>query len=993
MNFQSLARFFLISLFCVFSFLASAQYWQQEVNSKIKVELNPDINQLNAIIDIEYINHSPNSLQEIYFHLWANAHSSKKTKYVEQQLALGNKDPYVYAEKLQGNIDGLSFTVDGISAKHSIFENQKDIAVLTLNEPLLPGQSIQIKTPFQVQLPPLKSRMGVDGHLYSITQWYPKPAVYDHEGWHPMSYLDLGEFYNEFGSFDVEITLPGNMVVAATGELKTQSEIDWLSQIAKATQVGIQNDYKFESVQLIKNRHGKKTIRFQQNLVHDFAWFASTDFLVLEEVSNVKNQDSENILLQSFFPEESVFQWEKTNSILRNSLQFMTDKVGLYPYKNYKAVGGTLGAGAGMEYPMVTIIGENFNDLELKGTIIHEFIHSYFQGILGNNERRFAWMDESLTSFYTEWILAEEVNVKTLNFESGKEMHDVLFSNQKALPIQTNSESYNSSQYYESVYSSGAKAINYLREYLGDELFTASMKNYYQNWKFKHPSPSDFQNAFATEKDNLKWWLRDIVQENKSIDYKFISLKNGIATVKNKGEVAAPFTLDLVRENQIIETTWVGGFFGEKKIELPANWQSAQTVNIFQRPIYFETNRVNNTRTVRNKKVAPLKVNFLGDLNYVDSIGTSKNIFVSPTLGWNASDKLMFGAVVTNSRMRKTPFEYELYPMYSMHTKDINGLAKFKYHLSSKKDWLKEVDLFTTTRHFNFLKSEKYELDYYRNELGVELKLNHEQEFPTYFDKTFKASAVINLVEPRGYDPVLMQTVKKPLEPVMFYNLQYSRKNERVINPNEFRVNIQGHQDFAKAFASYQYRYDFAKPNRFVRFRSFLGAVIAKSDTMPFQANFSATSRTGVSDYDFSHLMLSREIPIDLASNQIYEADGGLKIARSYATLGEVYGKTMASINLESTLPVELPLGRLFAYADLAAFDKVVETNDQKAAMLYDAGVSFQIKDFIKIYYPVLLSGEFKPETDIEPYGFKEKVSFQLNIRPFEIKEKFRKRF
>lgn len=993
MNVQRIARTICSSFLLVLPFSLLAQYWQQEVHSKIEVELHPETNRLNATIEIEYINHSPNTLHEIYFHLWANAHSSKETKYVEQQLALGNKEPYVNADKQFGSIDELSFMVDGISAKHSIFENQKDIAVLKLNEPLLPGKAIQITTPFQVQLPPLKSRMGVDGHLYSITQWYPKPAVYDHEGWHPMSYLDIGEFYGEFGSFDVKITLPSNMVVAATGELQTESEIDWLGQIAQATQKGIENDYEFEQAKLIKNRHGQKTIHFQQDLVHDFAWFASKDFFVLEELSNVKNQNDDNILLQSFFPEESVFQWENTNNILKNSLQFMTDKVGIYPYQNYKAVGGTLGAGSGMEYPMVTIIGENYNDLQLKHTIIHEFIHSYFQGVLGNDERRFAWLDESLTSFYTEWLLAEEVDVKTLNFESGKEIHDVLYSNQKSLPIQTNSENYNDFQYYESVYSSGAKAINYLREYLGDEQFTNSMKSYYQNWQFKHPSPSDFQKAFATEKDNLNWWLQDIIQQNKPIDYQLVSVKNGIATVKNKGEVAAPFTLDFVKDNQIIETTWVDGFSGEQNIELSTNWQDAETVSIFQRPIYFETNRANNARTINNKKVSPLKVNSFWSSNYVDSIGKSQPIFVSPILGWNASDKFMLGGMITNTRLIKKPFEYEIYPMYSLHTKDVNGLAKVEYHIPSKKDWLKEVDVFASTRHFNFLKSDKYELDYYRNEFGAELKLNHKEEFPTYFDKRLKASAVVNLVEPRGYDPILMQTVKKPLEPVVFYNLQYNRKNERAINPNQLNVSVQGHQDFAKASASYQYRYDFAKPNRFVRFRSFLGTVIAKSDEMPFRANFSATSRTGLADYDFSHLMLSREMPIDFASNQIYEADGGLKVARSYATLGEVYGKTMAAINLEPTLPIELPFGQLFAYADLVAFDKVVETNDQKAAMLYNAGVSFQIKDFIKVYYPLLLSDEFKPETDIEPYGFKEKVSFQLNIRPFEMKDKLRKKF
>lgn len=992
MNTQQISRVLVSIIFVVVSFYSTAQYWQQEVNSVIDVELNPTKNQLNATIEIEYINHSPDTLHEIYFHLWANAYASKESNYVKQQLALGNKEPYIHEKTQFGGIDGLAFMVDGVSANYSIFENQADVAILKLNEPLLSGESIHITTPFQVQLPPLISRMGVDNGVYSITQWYPKPAVYDQAGWHPMSYLDLGEFYSEFGSFDVKITLPSSMVVAATGELKTESERNWLSQLAKETELGIKNEYEFATANFLKNRYGKKTIRYQQDFVHDFAWFASNDFLLLETHSDTNNKEGEPILIQSYFLPDSVFQWEKTNEIIANAVRFMTEKVGNYPYQNYKAVSGSVGAGLGMEYPMITIIGENYNDLALKGTIVHEFIHSYFQGVLANNERLYAWLDESLTSFYTEWFLAKEVNVTHLNFEEGRAVNDWLYSNQKSKPIQTNAEAYNDIQYYDSVYARGAKALNYLMEYLGEVRFTNSMKKYYKAWQFKHPLPSDFQTAFATETDNLDWWSKELLHQNRSLDYQLVSVKEGRAVVKNKGEVAAPFTLDLVKENQIIKTIWVDGFKGINEIELPEDWQEVDLIRIFHRPIYYETNRLNNTRSVSNKKNVPLKIRSFLALNQPDSIGFMRNVFVAPLLGWNASDKLMFGGVVTNSKLIKKPFEYEVYPLFSLQTKDLNGLAKAEYHILPKQDWLNEVTMFASTRHFNYLKSDKYELEYYRNELGVEVALNHEDEFPTDLAKHLRASTVVNLVEPRGYDPIQMKTVKKPLEPATFYNLEYSRKNKRKINPNQFSVKAQGHNDFVKAYASYQYRYDFAKPNRFVRFRSFIGSVLFSRETMPFSANFLATSRTGTSDYDYSQLMFSRERPIDFASNQIVTADGGLKIARSYATLGEVYGKTMAAINLESTLPIQLPIGQLFAYADLAAFDKVVETNDQKTAMLYDAGVSYQVNDFVKVYYPVLLSKIFKPETDIEPYGVKEKLSFELSINPFQLKTKLREK-
>ncbi|MCK7473948.1 MAG: hypothetical protein MZV49_11405 [Rhodopseudomonas palustris] len=185
------------------------------------------------IEEIEYINNSPNELEYIYFHLWPNAYKNGETALAKQKGKFNNWHEY---ESMIGYIDSLDFKINGQSAKWEIDSKHIDIRKLILNNPLKPGEKIKITTPFYVKIPYCTiSRLGHGGQSYQITQWYPKPAVYDKYGWHQFPYLNMGEFYSEFGSFDVSITLPQNYVVGATGDLQNPEELIWLDELAKRT--------------------------------------------------------------------------------------------------------------------------------------------------------------------------------------------------------------------------------------------------------------------------------------------------------------------------------------------------------------------------------------------------------------------------------------------------------------------------------------------------------------------------------------------------------------------------------------------------------------------------------------------------------------------------------------------------------------------------------------------------------------------------------------
>ncbi|NJK97378.1 MAG: M1 family metallopeptidase [Bacteroidales bacterium] len=272
-----------------------------------------------------------------------------------------------------------------------------DILKLILNKPLRSGEKITITTPFRVKFPMGGiSRMGHIGQSYQVTQWYPKPAVYDMKGWHPIPYLDQGEFYSEFGSFDVSITIPQNYVVAATGELQTPSEIDWLNQLAE-------RDAKVDSFtsKVTKQESDStfKTIRYKEKNVHDFAWFADKYFRVLKG-NVVLPASGDTVITWAFFPWSKGKLWKKAPEYLHDAVYSYSRWLGDYPYKNCTALEGPLGAGGGMEYPGITIVSSGGSAIGLDQVITHEVGHNWLYGILAFNERDFPYLDEGLNTYY-----------------------------------------------------------------------------------------------------------------------------------------------------------------------------------------------------------------------------------------------------------------------------------------------------------------------------------------------------------------------------------------------------------------------------------------------------------------------------------------------------------------------------------------------------------------------------------------------------------------
>jgi hypothetical protein len=596
---------FLISISALFSGAIPDDYFQQYVEYDIDATLNDKDHTLSSHLTLKYTNNSNDTLDFIWFHLWPNAYKNNETAFAKQQLRLGSTKFFYSEEKNRGYIDNLMFEVNNEKVKLEIHNEWIDVAKVTLNNPLIPGETIIITTPFFVKIPNVFSRLGHTGKHYEMTQWYPKPAVYDKDGWHEMPYLNMGEFYSEFGTFDVKITLPEEYVVMATGDLiNGEKEYRWLDSLSiegkkfldmpdKGIKKWIKESKKEKSKQKknkdkLKKNSNFKTLHFHQKNVHDFAWFADKNYIVQKGELELPNSKNKVTLWSMYLPKNAVL-WKKSIEYLHDSGYWYSKFYGDYPYKHITAVDGDMSAGGGMEYPNITVIAKMPSRDLLEMVIMHEVGHNWFYGIIGSNERDHAWMDEGLNE-YSNFRYWE----KKYGMDSGMQVSDkfvkylILRNNTfrwmnmigcqrqcfrgDAQIIDQHSDKFQSSNYGSMVYSKTASLTRYLQDYLGEPKMDEIMQDYVETWKFKHPSPEDFKQIFSKHIDkNLDWYFDDGLKSVKNIDLKIKKDKNDFY-LYNQGDVLSPGYVEFYDKNNILlDSLWVDGFKDKFLLSHPQN--------------------------------------------------------------------------------------------------------------------------------------------------------------------------------------------------------------------------------------------------------------------------------------------------------------------------------------------------------------------------------------------------------------------------------------
>ena len=467
----------LIFFYCLITaaYCQPADYWQQQVNYKIDVVLNDVDNTLDGSVKMQYYNNSNDTLRFIWFHVWPNAYKNDKTAFSDQLLENGRKDFYFSNDDKRGYINRLDFKVDGITALITDHPQHQDIIKLVLPVPLAPKTSIDIQTGFHVKLPYAFSRSGYRDKSYQITQWYPKPAVYDRKGWHEMPYLDQGEFYSEFGNYDVQLTVPAKYIIASTGILADE-----------------------------KKDASTKILHYTQNNVHDFAWFADAAFEVMHDTLQLA---SKTIDVYAYYHKPNAATWKNSIAFIKSAIRTKSVWVGEYPYKTVSVVESKEAGDGGMEYPTITLISSPSSERLLDYVINHEVGHNWFYGILATNERAHPWMDEGMNSYYDRRYNLQRYNNGSVEFFKTKnsfinnrlpdDLENVLLRSMTGTktdqPIETSSEIFSEINYNAVAYIKTAQWMKLLETELGQPVFDKLMQEYYKRWQYKHPYPEDFK--------------------------------------------------------------------------------------------------------------------------------------------------------------------------------------------------------------------------------------------------------------------------------------------------------------------------------------------------------------------------------------------------------------------------------------------------------------------------------------------------------------------
>ncbi|AZQ43164.1 M1 family metallopeptidase [Nonlabens ponticola] len=538
-------------------------YWQQEVDYKMDVDMNVDNYQYDGKQTLVYTNNSPETLDKVYYHLFFNAFQPGSEMDVRSRSIQdpdGRVGSRIVALKPNeiGYLHVSNMTQDGMTLNP---KEEETILVVPLAKPLKPGQSTMFKLDFNGQVPVQIRRSGrnnAEGVALSMTQWYPKIAEFDIDGWNASPYIGR-EFHGVWGDFDVKLTMDKSYTVGGTGYLQNPKEIG--------------HGYDKPNSGPAKGENGKLTWHFKAPKVHDFAWAADPNY-VHDIYKGANGVDLHFFYLNKDNLKEN---WKRLQPDTNKMLQFFNENIGQYPYKQYSVLQGGDG---GMEYAMCTLItGERSYD-GLAGVTAHEFAHSWFNHILATNEAKHEWMDEGFTTYISNLAMDEIKNEGQENPNEGSYAGYIRLANSGVeQPQTTHADRYERNfAYGVSAYSKGATYLAQLGYVVGDEVRDEIIKEYYDTWKFKHPTPNDFKRvAERVSGMELDWYHTDWTQTTNTIDYSVDAVVNdsgnAVVTLSRKGLMPMPLDIKVTTKSgdEYMYYLPLRMMRGEK--EVPSDWK------------------------------------------------------------------------------------------------------------------------------------------------------------------------------------------------------------------------------------------------------------------------------------------------------------------------------------------------------------------------------------------------------------------------------------
>jgi len=584
-----LKSFAFLFVFASVSAQNNTQYWQQKVDYKMEIDVDVNAFQYKGKQELVYTNNSPDTLTNVFYHLYFNAFQPGSEMDVRSR-SISDPDGRVkgriskLSQDEMGFIKVKSLSQDGASVSYEVAGTILEVA---LNKPILPGQSTRFSMIWDAQVPVHIRRSGrnnAEGVALSMAQWYPKLAEYDFQGWHADPYI-AREFHGVWGDFDVKITIDEKYTIGGSGYLQNPDDIGHGYGTGK------------------KAKRGKYTWHFVAPDVHDFTWAADSDYI------HDTYPGPNGVDLHFFYKNnpEIIENWKNLQPKTAELMTYFNKNIGTYPYKQYSVIQGGDG---GMEYAMCTLITGQRKFESLVGVTAHELAHSWFQFLLATNEAKHEWMDEGFTSYISGKAMNEVMKRNNPNPTQGSYRgYYFLATSGQEQPLSTHADRYASNRAYGiSAYSKGAVFLAQLGYVIGEKNLEKTLKRYYNEFKFKHPTPNDFiRVAEKVSGMELDWYLMDMSQTTNTVDYgiKEVS-KEGSATkvtLERIGLMPMPIDLYVTYDDGSQESFYIPlrMMRGEKENPYPAMKRSVLPDWPWAYPTYDV--EITNGKTITNMKI------------------------------------------------------------------------------------------------------------------------------------------------------------------------------------------------------------------------------------------------------------------------------------------------------------------------------------------------------------------------------------------------------
>lgn len=995
-------------------------YFQQEVDYTINVRLDDERHVLHAHESFVYRNNSPTALDTVWIHLWPNAYKERGTALCEQLNRMGELDLHFAQERDRGSIDSLDFTVDGAKAAWGFHPRHIDIGWVKVPAPIQPGASVTISTPFRVKIPDGRfSRLGHSEQAYYITQWYPKPAVYDAQGWHAMPYLTQGEFYSEFGSFDVTITLPANYVVGATGICQTDEERAWMDSLSTAPSSDQRTKAEFQRERFNvfpPSSPALKTIRYMQDRVHDFAWFADKRFIVRKGSIELPKSGREVMTWVMFTPKNAL-KWSDAVSYVNESVRFYSEHVGDYPYDACTAVDGTISAGGGMEYPMITVIGNMPDKQSLDNVIAHEVGHNWFYGILGSNERDHAWMDEGMNSFLELRYMRARYpgNGFTIGIPGLKKATTHLSDPHRAQSelayrlnarrnldqrLSLSSGEYTTMNYGTMVYMKTALVMDHLLAYLGEETMDKCLHTYFDEWRFKHPQPEDMRKVFERESGkDLGWVFSDVLRSSGKPEVKARWIREGRLRFVEKGARAqVPIPVSAWWQGDSLGTVWLEADTALLPLELKCRTKAGKraiTTEWTEAPAYRRTENLpwkevdriridagNRTLDIdrRNnevrahglfKRCAPLKFESMLGIERNDR----RSIYYSLLPAWNGHDGWQAGLALRNTTFPSQRTEWVVAPLYAFGSERLVGSARIEHHFDRIRSTVfRNIHLGFGARSSSTFHDHHVVAWYEKYSPSIRFDMKRPLSKPWSHAINLRGVRIYNTSEVTGNDAVLYRyrTFDDYLE------LQHFAEDPRKLHPSAITTTLTAGEDWLRGAIEAKQAFAYNEKGKQLRLRAFASSFFVQNPVTRLEA---WGLSWGPEDMLYDHAYFERGARDRYFSRQFNKQQGGFKTP--FRQGGS--DTWIASVNMELDFPFKLPIAA-FASAGWVPITTITPDGRSTSTATYvEAGIGVPVvKDVLEVWIPVYVSERIADEEDFLERSFGDRIRFVLALEKLD---------